>query len=94
MSPWSTPEGAGRKGTLGRIRLPTGGVPSGPVSLGGAVRTLTQDAIRALAGFDGDAAPVVSLYLDVDGRRHVRPRDYEMHLDQLLRQARERQHPC
>jgi peptide subunit release factor 1 (eRF1) len=53
------------------------------------VRTLTQDAIRSLAGFDGDAAPVVSLYLDVDGRRHVRPRDYEMHLDQLLRQARE-----
>ena len=54
------------------------------------MRNLTQDAIRSLAGFKGDHAPVVSLYLDVDGRRHVRPKDYEMHLDQLLRQAKER----
>jgi peptide subunit release factor 1 (eRF1) len=32
----------------------------------------------------------VSLYLDVDGRRHVRPKDYEVHLDALLRAAKER----
>src|SRR5436190_20593475 len=57
---------------------------------GGAVRTLTQDAIRSLAGFKAEDAAVVSLYLDVDGRRHVRPRDYEVHLDHLLRQAKER----
>lgn len=48
---------------------------------------LTQDAIRSLAGFKGRNAPVVTLYLDVDGRRYVRPKDYEAHLDSLLRQA-------
>jgi len=34
--------------------------------------------------------PVVSVYLDVDGQRYIRPKDYEVHLDQLLRRARER----
>ena len=53
------------------------------------MRNLTQEAIRSLAGFKGDEGSVVSLYLDVDGRRHVRPKDYEVHLDQLLRQAKE-----
>jgi hypothetical protein len=53
------------------------------------VATLTQDSIRALAGFKASGSPVVSLYLDVDGRRYVRPRDYEMQLDHLLRHARE-----
>ena len=52
--------------------------------------TLTQDSIRALAGYKPANAPVVTLYLDVDGRRYVRPRDYEMQLDHLLRDARER----
>ena len=51
--------------------------------------SLTQDAIRSLAGFKAHDAPVVTLYLDVDGRRFVRPKDYEVHLDQLLRQVRE-----
>lgn len=51
---------------------------------------LTEDAIRTLAGRKGEGAPVVSLYLDVDGRRYVRPKDYELHLDQLLRKALER----
>src|SRR3954452_16046796 len=63
---------------------------SGHRQPGGAVRNLTQDAIRSLAGFKGGEAPVVSLYLDVDGRRHVRPKDYEIQLDHLLRQPRER----
>ncbi|MDQ3757905.1 MAG: hypothetical protein M3394_08645 [Actinomycetota bacterium] len=49
--------------------------------------TLTQDSVRALAGFKAQDGPVVSLYLDVDGRRYVRPRDYEVHLESLLRQA-------
>jgi peptide chain release factor subunit 1 len=49
--------------------------------------TLTQDVIRSLAGFKAQQTPVVSLYLDVDGRRFVRPRDYEVHLDHLLREA-------
>ena len=54
---------------------------------------LSQDVIRSLASFKGGGnGPVVSLYLDVDGRRFVRPRDYELHLDALVRQATE-QHP-
>jgi peptide subunit release factor 1 (eRF1) len=53
------------------------------------VAALTQDAIRSLACFKGHHDPVVSLYLDVDGRRHVRPKDYERQLEHLLRQARE-----
>lgn len=52
--------------------------------------TLTQDAIRTLAGCKGQASPVVSLYLDVDGRRYVRPRDYEIQLEALLRDAADR----
>jgi peptide chain release factor subunit 1 len=54
---------------------------------GGDVRALTQDTVRSLAGFKGQDGPVVTLYLDVDGRRHVRPRDYEVQLEALLRQA-------
>ena len=50
---------------------------------------LTQDAIRSLAGFKGHHAPVVTLYLDVDGRRYVRPKDYEVQLESLIRQAGE-----
>lgn len=49
--------------------------------------TLTQDVIRSLAGVKASQTPVVSLYLDVDGRRFVRPKDYEIHLDHLLREA-------
>ena len=50
---------------------------------------LTQDAIRTLAGFKGRSAPVVTLYLDVDGRRFVRARDYEQQLDAMVRAAGE-----
>ena len=49
---------------------------------------ISESAIRDLAAFTGSAAPVTSLYLDVDGRRFVRPRDLEPHLDGLLREAR------
>lgn len=51
---------------------------------------LTEDVLRRLAGFKGEDAKVVSLYLDVDGRRFVRPKDYELHLDALLKKAGER----
>ncbi|HSS09002.1 MAG TPA: hypothetical protein VLL25_03900, partial [Acidimicrobiales bacterium] len=50
---------------------------------------LTADTVRSLAAFKGTHGPVVSLYLDVDGQRYIRPRDYEAQLDQLLRRARE-----
>lgn len=53
---------------------------------------LSQDVVRSLASFKGGDDPVVSLYLDVDGRRYVRPKDYELRLDALVRQASER-HP-
>lgn len=47
--------------------------------------TISEQAVHELAGFRSDDAPVVSCYLDVDGRRHVRAADYEHRLDQLLR---------
>jgi peptide chain release factor subunit 1 len=50
---------------------------------------MTEDAIRRLAGFRGTGAPVVSCYLDVDGRRLARPQDVEGELDRALRPARE-----
>lgn len=49
---------------------------------------MNESIVRELAGFSGSDAPVTSLYLDVDGRRYVRPRDLEPHLDALVRQAR------
>ena len=54
---------------------------------------LSQDVVRSLATFKGGDDPVVSLYLDVDGRRFVRPRDYELHLEALVRQGTD-QHPA
>lgn len=50
---------------------------------------ITEEAIRELAAFRGEAAPVTTCYLDVDGRRLVRRQDYEKELDLLLRSARE-----
>src|SRR3954466_1594640 len=56
---------------------------------GVAVAVITEDAIRELAAFRGEAAPVTTCYLDVDGRRLVRRQDYVKELDQLLQAARE-----
>lgn len=50
---------------------------------------ITEDTIRQLAGFRSRGAPVVSCYLDVDGRRHVRRQDVEAELDHLLRPVRD-----
>ena len=52
--------------------------------------TISEGLIRELAGFMGTAAPVTSMYLDVDGRRFVRVQDLAPHLDQLMRTARAR----
>jgi peptide chain release factor subunit 1 len=54
------------------------------------VAPITEDVVRHLAGFKGDGAPVTSCYLDVDGRRYVRPQDYELQLDVMIRQKRDR----
>lgn len=51
---------------------------------------LSEAVIRDLAGFKGEGASVVTLYLHVDGRRYVRPVDYTQQLDQMLRAARDR----
>ncbi|MEJ5253789.1 MAG: hypothetical protein WHS89_00415 [Acidimicrobiales bacterium] len=51
---------------------------------------ITEDVIRELASFRSESAPVVSCYLDVDGRRHVRQEDVEAELERLLRQTRDR----
>lgn len=51
---------------------------------------ISEDAIRELAAFRGTEAHVTTCYLDVDGRRYVRPQDYEHELDRLLREARDR----
>ena len=48
---------------------------------------ITEAAIKELAGFRSEDAPVVSCYLDVDGRRQVRPQDIERRLAALVRDA-------
>ncbi len=52
--------------------------------------TITATLLRDLAGFTSERAPVTSCYLDVDGRRYIRPQDIEPHLDDLLRRGRRR----
>ncbi|HEX9995010.1 MAG TPA: hypothetical protein VGB14_18945 [Acidimicrobiales bacterium] len=49
---------------------------------------ITEDAIRRLAAFKGADAPVVTCYLDVDGRRLVRRQDVERELEPLVRRGR------
>jgi peptide subunit release factor 1 (eRF1) len=51
------------------------------------VVALTKDTIRILAAFQSPDVPVVSLYLDVDGRRRPRPQEYERQLDRMVRDA-------
>jgi peptide subunit release factor 1 (eRF1) len=48
---------------------------------------ITEAAIKDLAGFRSDDAPVVSCYLDIDGRRQVRPQDIERRLAALVKEA-------
>jgi peptide subunit release factor 1 (eRF1) len=48
---------------------------------------LDDDAIRALAGFRDEGAPVTSCYLDVDGRRFPAHGDVEKAFATLVRQA-------
>jgi hypothetical protein len=48
---------------------------------------ITEAAIKELAGFKSAEGPVVSCYLDVDGRRQVRPQDYELRMSSLMKQV-------
>jgi peptide chain release factor subunit 1 len=51
------------------------------------VVAITEDDIRSLASFKGEDAPVTSVYLDVDGGRHVRFQDVVRSAELLLRGA-------
>lgn len=70
--------------------MPTVVEPSRPSSEGVAVPAISEAAIQELAAFRGADAPVVTCYLDIDGRRHVRAQDYQAELARVLRHARER----
>lgn len=48
---------------------------------------ITKERIRELARFTCDGGEVVSLYLDVDGKRHPRFADVESRLERLVREA-------
>lgn len=52
--------------------------------------TITDDDIRALAAVHSDGALITSCYLDVDGSRYVRPADYEVVLDNMVKRVRRR----
>jgi peptide chain release factor subunit 1 len=54
---------------------------------------ITGAFIRDVARFTDGRAPVTSCYLDVDGRRYIRPQDLEPHLDALLRKGRRKLAP-
>ena len=51
---------------------------------------ITEDEIRTLASFKGGEAPVTTVYLDVDGGRHVRWQDVVKSADALLKDAQSR----
>ena len=84
----ASPEAPGVAGAGAGRRRPTIGPPA--ARSGGAVAVITEAAIRELAGIRGEAAPITSCYLDVDGRRLIRHQDVEHELDAMLREARQR----
>ena len=51
---------------------------------------ISQETVRKLAAFDSEEGAVVTLYLDVDGRRWPRFQDCEARLDRLVRRGVER----
>ena len=48
---------------------------------------ITEDDIRSLASYKGADAPVTSVYLDVDGGRHVRFQDVVRSAEAMLKEA-------
>jgi len=48
---------------------------------------ITESTIKELAGFRSADAPIVSCYLDVDGRREIRPADYQRRLDSMAKEV-------
>jgi peptide chain release factor subunit 1 len=54
------------------------------------VALLNEDSIRALASFKAADRPVVTTYLDVDGKRWPKFADVEARLERLVREASEK----
>ena len=54
---------------------------------------LSDDLIRRLAAFKSRETPVITLYVDVDGRRWPRYQEVETRVERLLRKATERLGP-
>ncbi len=48
---------------------------------------ITEASIKELAGFKSADAPVVSCYLNVDGQRQIRPKEYQLELESLKKQV-------
>ena len=49
--------------------------------------TITEETVRALAGFRGVDAPVTTCYLDVDGRHLPTHREVQQSFGSLVRHA-------
>ena len=50
---------------------------------------VSGDVVRRMAAYAGPG-PVVTCYLDVDGRRYVRPHDYELEFERMARPFHDR----
>jgi peptide chain release factor subunit 1 len=53
-----------------------------------AESSVLESTIRRLAAVAGERAPVTTLYLDLEGRRHLRQPDVAREVEQLLRSTR------
>lgn len=47
---------------------------------------ITEASIKELAAVKSAEAPVVSCYLDVDGRRRIRPKDFQLEFESMRKQ--------
>jgi len=54
---------------------------------------LSADLVKRLARMRGGDHPVVSLYLNVDGREKIRTEDYLVHLESLTKEALSKEQP-
>ncbi len=57
---------------------------------GGRVTDLSAELVQRLARYGAGENPVVSLFLNIDGRQKVRPEDYRLHLEAMLKDALEK----
>lgn len=48
---------------------------------------LDAELVQRLARHRGGDRPILTLYLNVDGRENIRPEDYQLHLESLVREV-------